>query len=104
MKIVVGLLLMLGVVGCGSDTSRDDAISEIQDAVPGATRSDSGRMIDFVCSEFDKGWGGAVITQEANIPYEERETFSYVILKAAEAKCPENVVDANTWREYNGWD
>lgn len=103
MKLSIGIALMLGVVGCGSDVSRDDAISEIQDAVPGATRSEAGRMIDFICSEFDKGWGGAVITEDANVPYEERETFSYVILKAAEAECPQNVVDAETWRKYNGW-
>lgn len=102
------MLAMTGVLfalaACGSDTlSRDEAIDNIQSAVPGATRSDAGRLIDFVCDNFKEGRGGRVITEKANVPEEERETFSYVILKAAQSECPDNIVDAQNWREHNGW-
>lgn len=107
MKALVLLAVMLfSLTACsqGPDQmSRDEAISEIRAELP-VNRDEAGDLIDDICAEFSEGRGGAVIDRKAGTPYELRETFAHVILVAAKAECPENVVDAETWQRYNGWD
>lgn len=101
--LLVVALFSLTACGGSDEMTRDEAIKEIRAELP-VTRDEAGDLIDNICAEFAEGRGGAVIDQKAGTPYELRETFAHVILVAAKAECPENVVDAETWQRYNGWD
>lgn len=94
------------MVGCrsGDETiTRNEAIQQIREELP-VTRDEAGNMIDYICGEFEEGWGGGTITNGLPLRYDMQETFAHVILLAAQSECPENIVDAKNWQEANGWD